>query len=114
MTTVAEQSERFLAELANRKRRPVKPATLKSYGGFLRNWIVPNLGAMELSQVENGVMKKFVNLLVDQRLSPATVNGAVTTPSRASCSSESPYTIGKNNPRRAWRVSARLICVHRW
>jgi hypothetical protein len=44
MATVAEQSERFLAELANRKRRPVKPATLKVYGGFLRNWIVPNLG----------------------------------------------------------------------
>jgi integrase len=71
MATVAEQSERFLAELANRKRRAVKPA--------LRNWIIPYLGTMELADIENGVMKKFVNLLVDQRLSPATICGAVTT-----------------------------------
>lgn len=57
MVTVAEQSERFLAELANRTRRPVKPATLKVYGGFLRNWIVPILGGTDLGTVDNGVMK---------------------------------------------------------
>lgn len=78
MATVAGRSERFLVELANRKPRPVKPATLKAYGSSLRNWIVPHLGGFQLSEIDNSVMKRFVNLLVDQRLSPATVNGAVT------------------------------------
>lgn len=78
MATVAEQSDRFLADLATR-RTPVKPATLKAYGGYLRNWIIPNLGTMQLADIENGVMKRFVNCLVNQRLSPATVNGIVTT-----------------------------------
>lgn len=76
MATVAGQSERFLVELVN---RPVKPATLKAYGSSLRNWIIPNLGTMQLADIENGVMKKFVTYLVDQRLSPATVNGVATT-----------------------------------
>jgi hypothetical protein len=189
MVTVAEQSERFLAELANRKRRPVKPATLKVYDGFLRNWIVPTLGSMDLAAIDNGVMKKFVNFLVDRRLAPATINGAVTTlkmlvkrewnstvidaPAIDPDAQDAPVisgralnvalskaanhyreyyalaagsglrmgemlalkmgpdlgngsvldleqgivfvrTIGGNNPRRAWRVSARWICVHHW
>ena len=78
MATVAEQSDRFLADLATR-RTPVKPATLKAYGGYLRNWILPLLGGFQLSEIDNGVLKRFVTSLVNQRLSPATVNLAVTT-----------------------------------
>lgn len=73
MTTVAEQSERFLANLAVRRRNPVKPATMKSYRGFLRNWIVPQLGTIELGAIENGVMKGFVTNLVEKGLSPASI-----------------------------------------
>lgn len=40
---------------------------------------MPQLGGLQLSEIDNSVMKKFVNLLVDRRLAPATVNGAVTT-----------------------------------
>jgi hypothetical protein len=76
MVTVAEQSERFLVELTNRM---VKPATLKPYGGFLRNWIVPQLGGLQLSEIDNSVMKRFVDVIVEAERKPATVNGALTT-----------------------------------
>jgi integrase-like protein len=79
MTTVAQQADVFLANLQTRRRNPVKPATMKSYGSYLRNWIVPELGSYELGHIENGVVKKFVNLLVDAHLKPATVQGAVST-----------------------------------
>src|ERR1700690_4300701 len=76
MTTVAEQSERFLANLAVRRRRPVKPATLKAYRGFLNNWIVPQLGTIQLGDIENGVMKGFVTNLMEKGLSPASITVA--------------------------------------
>ena len=78
MTTVSQQAERFLADLAVRRRRPAKPATLKAYRSYLDNWIIPQLGPVELGSIENGVMKGFVNHLVEHNLSPATVGGAVT------------------------------------
>lgn len=54
MTTVAQQAGVFLAGLQTRKRNPVKPATIKAYDGILRNWIVPNLGAMQLADTNFG------------------------------------------------------------
>lgn len=77
MTTVAQQAYTFLAGLETRRRK-VAPATIKSYSGFLRKWIVPKLGDRELASVENGVVKKFVNDLVAAELSASTVRGAAT------------------------------------
>lgn len=79
MTTVAQQADVFLQSLQTRRRNPLKPATLKSYSSFLRNWIVPKLGTFELAQVDNGVVREFVNSLVAANLAPATMNGAITT-----------------------------------
>jgi integrase len=72
MTTVAEQSERFLADLG-KQRRAVAPATIKSYTGALRKWIVPMLGTLELAAVKNGVMKEFTDKLVLNELKPASI-----------------------------------------
>ncbi len=52
MVTVSEQADRFLADLATRRCNPVKPATLKAYGGYLRNWILPLLGGLQLSEID--------------------------------------------------------------
>ena len=73
MTTVAQQSECFLAALVNRRRNPVKPATIQAYQRWLGKWIVPHLGALELASVDNGIMKKFVDFLVESELAPATI-----------------------------------------
>jgi len=79
MITVREQSERFLAALETRRRNPVKSATLKAYRSYLRTWIVPKLGTLEVAAVENGILKGFVDYLVRRRLSPATIAGIVAT-----------------------------------
>ena len=98
MTTVAEQSGRFLAELEARRRNPVKPATLKAYSGYLRKWIVPTLGAVELGEIENGRMKAFVTVLVEKGLSPAYIAG-VTTVLKALVGSETDGNGNKLHPR---------------
>ena len=79
MTTVAQQSERFLAALEARRRNPVKPATLSAYQKHLRKWIVPYLGELKLTTIENGIMKRFVDGLVEARLAPASIGAIVTT-----------------------------------
>jgi len=78
VTTVAQQADLFIEGLSNRRRK-AKPATIKSYGSYLRNWIVPVLGAYELGAIGNREAKVFVTHLVDQHLAAATVSGALTT-----------------------------------
>jgi integrase len=70
---IARQSKIFIDQLANRKRAPVKPRTLHAYQSYLRSWIIPEVGAVDLSQFENGAMKKFVAKLTTADLAPATV-----------------------------------------
>ena len=79
MTTVAQQSECFLAALVNRRRNPVKSSTLRAYRAHLRRWIIPNLGTLELAATENGAMKCFVTILVEAKLSPATIASVIST-----------------------------------
>jgi integrase len=77
MTTVAEQSEKFLAGL-NTQRRHVSKATVKAYTGALRKWIVPKLGTMDLSAVKNGTLKGFTDTLVAAGLKPASIRQTLT------------------------------------
>src|SRR5579859_3107281 len=70
------QSMAFLKQIQIRRRNPVKPSTLTSYQSRL-NKILPVLGQMDLSQIENGVMKSFVAKMSEQALSAATINGLV-------------------------------------
>jgi len=72
MTTVAEQSEKFLAGLTG-QRRKITQATIKAYTGALRKWIVPKLGAMELAAVTNRTVKEFTTFLEISGLKPASI-----------------------------------------
>lgn len=65
------QSKKFIAALETRKRNPVSENTLRSYGSYLRTWILPTLGSTDISQFENGAMKAFVAGLSE--LSPSTI-----------------------------------------
>lgn len=69
--TFKTQAKRFLEALETRKRSPISENTIRIYKCYLRAWIIPTLGATELSKFENGAMKKFVAGL--DKLAPSTV-----------------------------------------
>ena len=65
-----------MKQIQTRRRNPVKPSTLASYRSRL-NRILPDLGEMDLSQIENGVMKSFVAVLSRDGLSASAINSLV-------------------------------------
>ena len=68
---IRTQSKKFLAGLESRKRNPAKPRTIKAYQSYLRTWILPAIGSVDLAKFENGAMKAFVAGLGG--LAPSTV-----------------------------------------
>jgi integrase len=73
-----EQSNKFLTDLAARKRRPAKPATLRTYGSHIKNWIIPLIGELPIENFTNAAMKDFATLLVEKGKGPKTVREIVT------------------------------------
>jgi integrase len=57
--TFREQTEIWLEEMKNRKRKPVAPSTLENWEGCLRNWLNPNIGDMPLDSIGNLVLKNL-------------------------------------------------------
>jgi integrase len=77
-TTFRQQAERWIDSVSIRKRRPVKPATVYGWQHCLDKWILPNLGNKLLSEVRNGVLRRFVEILSAARLAPKTIINIVT------------------------------------
>jgi integrase len=77
--TIAEQSAVFLQWIAERKRNPAKPATVRAYAGYVRNWITPMAGHNSLEEFNNKSMRDLVNNLVAAGLGPKTVSEIITT-----------------------------------
>jgi integrase len=71
-----DQSAAFLNQITTRKRKPVKPATVRMYSAHIRNWIVPRLGAVDLADFNNGAMKRFVESLTGD-LGPSSIGQVV-------------------------------------
>lgn len=67
----------WLQYLETRKRKPVKPATLQTYGFYVRTLIVPIIGDAEVEAFQSRQMKEFVEALVARKLSAKTINEAV-------------------------------------
>ena len=74
-----QQAEKFMHEIQVRRRDPVKQATVKAYRSHLDKWILPLLGNKDLSQIENGVAKNFVQKLSEAELSSASINSIFNT-----------------------------------
>ena len=72
---IKQQSEIFMDRLAKRRKNPAKPSTLNVYRSLLSNHILPTLGEMPVSKVENGVMRTLVERMVQAGLSPSTIAG---------------------------------------
>jgi integrase len=72
---IQQQSEQYVKGITSRRRDPVKKSTLNAYSSYLRTWILPWIGKIELSDFDNRAMKEFVNVLTNHRLSASTIAG---------------------------------------
>jgi integrase len=67
------QARRWIAALATRRRKPVKPATVAAWKHSLEKWVLPHLGNKLLSDVGNGALREFVETLSAVGLSAKTI-----------------------------------------
>lgn len=66
-----------MSEIASRKSDPVRSNTLHVYRSLLDARILPAIGRVEMADVNNKTAKMLVGRLTEARLSPATINLAV-------------------------------------
>lgn len=59
-TTFREQAKWFLKHSMNRKRNPVKPATVQAWETCVNKWLNPNLGDVLLTSINNATVKTLV------------------------------------------------------
>ena len=67
-----------MESLSTRRRRPLKPATVYGWQHCLNRWILPNLANKLVSEVGNGALRQFVEILSAAGLAPKTIVNVVT------------------------------------
>jgi integrase len=67
-----------MESLSTRRRRPLKPATVYGWQHCLDPWILPNFGNKQVSEVGNGALRQFVEILTAAGLAPKTIVNVVT------------------------------------
>lgn len=72
---IEQQFDTYWKQITTRKRNPPKGATLAAYSSYHKTWIGPHIGQINLSEFENGAMKKFVSKLADSGLSASSIAG---------------------------------------
>jgi integrase len=72
-TTFREQAKRWIASLATRRRRPVKPATIFGWQHALDKWILPTIGDMPLAEVSNAALKLLIETMATGGLAAKTI-----------------------------------------
>lgn len=71
------QGAAWLEGLRTRRRNPVKAGTISCYSSYLRNWIWPTIGSVDLANFGNGAMKEFVQHLGTFNIGPKTTTEIV-------------------------------------
>jgi integrase len=72
--TFREQSEVWLRQLQNRKRKPIRQSYAATIQGALDKWILPTIGILPLANVDNLSVKPLIEKMSAAGLSPRTVN----------------------------------------
>jgi integrase len=72
--TFKQQADWFMDHVQTRKRKPIKPATQKTWENCIKKWLNPNLGQVALSSVNNLVLKELVAKMADAKLSPKSIH----------------------------------------
>jgi hypothetical protein len=78
--TLKQQASRWLEHLRKRKRKPVEPGTIDEWERILNKEINPEIGDCPISNVNNGVLKKLVALMVDKGLSGKSIENYLQVP----------------------------------
>ena len=74
--TFREQAETWFTNETSRKRKPVADSTVQFWRGCLDKWLIPNLGDLPVSAVNNGAVKRLVAIMVEE-LSAKTIQSYV-------------------------------------
>lgn len=74
--TFREQAEIWFNNETSRKRNPVATATKEFWRGCLNNWLIPNLGDLAVSEVNNRAVKGLVSIM-RKKLGSKTINSYV-------------------------------------
>jgi integrase len=69
--TFREQAKKWLHQRMTRKRKPVKPATVRGWESYLKKHLNPLIG--DMAYVNNGTLKMLSEKLSDAGLSPTTI-----------------------------------------
>jgi len=72
--TFREQSEQWLEQSQNRKRKPIGQSYAVTIQGALDKWILPAIGDHPLGDVDNLSVKPLIDKMSSSGLSPRTVN----------------------------------------
>jgi integrase len=81
-TTVRQAAEALLADMAagmarTRSGDEYKPSVIRSYGGCLRRYILPELGGAKLDQVRRGDVQRLADRLATQGMDASTIRNAL-------------------------------------
>jgi integrase len=71
--TFREQAKKWLHQRMTRKRKPVKPATIRGWESYLEKHLNPLIGDMTLPYINNGTLKMLGEKLSDAGLSSTTI-----------------------------------------
>jgi integrase len=72
--TFAAQAAKFLEKGANRKKKPMRQNTSKTYKSQIETHLLPLLGPVLLQDIANKAVKSVIEKLGEKELSPATIN----------------------------------------
>jgi integrase len=75
--TFREQAKWFLNHSVNRKRHPVKQATITTWQNCTDKWLNPNLGDLLLGIINNATVKTVVAKMNEAGLSPKTISNYI-------------------------------------
>jgi integrase len=75
--TFREQAKKWLLQCMTRKRKPVKPATVRGWESYLDNHLNPLIGEMALPHINNCTLRMLGEKLSAVGLSPATIHDIV-------------------------------------
>ena len=77
--TFGEQAKKWLHQCMIRKRKPVKPGTIRGWESYLDKHLKPLIGDTPLGNVNNSTLKKVVTHLTEAGLSSKTIRNIVQT-----------------------------------
>ena len=63
-TTFSAQAAKWMASLSTRRRKPIKPATLRGWQAALDKWLLPHLGDKLLADISNAALREMVEKMV--------------------------------------------------